>query len=192
MNKFIVVSYYTKGTGYQKEAAKLEASLMKYGIPYYIATIPNLGSWLKNTHFKGVFMKNILEKFFDVDIVWTDADSVFHSYPKLFDIIDCDIALHFRNWRPRPGELLIGTIYHRNNEKIRTLINNWIRFNKKNQMRRAQLNFESVFKQNKKNLDVFKLPIEYCCIFDDEKRSQIRPTVEHFQASRKYKNTVNR
>ena len=137
-------------------------------------------------------MKNILEKFFDIDIVWTDADSIFHSYPKLFDIIDCDIALHFRDWRPIPGELLIGTIYHRNNEKIRKLINDWIRFNRKNKMRRAQLNFESVFKRNKNGLNVFRLPMEYCCIFDDEKRSKIQPVIEHFQASRKYRHMVGR
>ena len=192
MNKFIVVSYYTKGTGYQKEAAKLEGSLMKYGIPYHIAAVPNLGSWLKNTHLKAVFMKNMLNKFFGVDVVWTDADSIFHSYPKLFDTIDCDIALHFRDWRPRPGELLIGTIYHRNNGKIRKLIGDWIRFNKHNKQLRAQLNFASVFKQNKKDLKVFKLPIEYCCIFDDEKRSKVKPVIEHFQASRKYRHAVER
>lgn len=192
MNKFIIVSYYTKKTGYQQEAVRLEQSLMKYGIPYHIAAVPNLGSWLKNTHLKAVFMKNILEKFYGVDIVWTDADSIFHSYPKLFDTIDCDIALHFRDWRPIPGELLIGTIYHRNNGKVRKLINDWIRFNRHNKLQRAQLNFESVFKQNKKDLKVVKLPIEYCCIFDDEKRSRIKPVIEHFQASRKYRQAVER
>ena len=192
MNKFIVVSYYTKKTGYQREAVRLEQSLMKHGIPYHIAAVPNLGSWLKNTHLKAVFMKNILEKFFGVDIVWTDADSIFHSYPKLFDTIDCDIALHFRNWRSNPNELLIGTIYHRNNEKVRNLINDWIRFNKKNPLRRAQLNFESVFKRHKKNLKYEALPMEYCCIFDDEKRKFCDPVIEHFQASRKYRQAVER
>lgn len=192
MNKFIVVSFYTKKTGYEKEILRLEKSMIEHAIPYHIEAVPNLGSWLKNTHFKAIFMKNILERFFNVDIVWTDADSMFHSYPTLFDTIDCDIAMHFRQWDPRPNELLIGTMYHRNNGKIRDLINDWILFNRANKMRRAQLNFESVFNRKKKNLNVFKLPIEYCCIFDDKNRSKVRPVVEHFQASRKYRHKVQR
>lgn len=164
--------------------------MIEHAIPYHIEAVPNLGSWLKNTHFKAIFMKNILEKFFNVDIVWTDADSIFHSYPTLFDTIDCDIAIHFRQWDPRPNELLIGTMYHRNNEKIRDLINEWILFNAKNRSRRAQLNFESIFHRRKKGLNVFKLPIEYCCIFDDKNRPNVRPVVEHFQASRKYRHRI--
>ena len=165
---------------------------MKYGIPYHIAAVPNLRSWLKNTHFKAIFMKNILEFFYGVDVVWTDADSIFHSYPKLFDTIDCDIALHFRDWRPRPGELLIGTIYHRNNGKIRKLIGDWIRFNRHNKQLRAQPNFASVFKQNKKDLKVFKLPIEYCCIFDSPERKEVKPVIEHYQASRMARRRENK
>lgn len=192
MNKFIVVSFYTKKTGYEKEVLRLEKSMIEHAIPYHIEAVPNLGSWLKNTHFKAIFMKNILERFYNVDIVWTDADSVFHKYPTLFDTINCDIAIHFRQWEPRPNELLIGTMYHRNNQKIRNLINQWIVFNAKNKSRRAQLNFESVFYKNKKKLKLVKLPIEYCCIFDDEKRSKVNPVVEHFQASRKYRDKVRK
>ena len=43
-----VVSYYTKNTPYEDEIKHLIASCEKFGIPYEIDGIPNLGSWEKN------------------------------------------------------------------------------------------------------------------------------------------------
>lgn len=122
MNKFIVVSYYTKGTPYQAEAAKLEGSLINHKAPYHIAAVPNLKSWGKNTHFKAIFIKNMLDQFFGVNIVFTDADSIFHCYPQMFAELDCDIAVHFRNWRHAQNELLSGTIYLANNKIVRRVV----------------------------------------------------------------------
>lgn len=191
MNKFIVVSYYTKGTGYQKEAVKLERSLMKYGIPYHIAAVPNLGSWLKNTHLKAVFIRNMLKEFVGVNIVFTDADSIFHTYPKLFENLDCDISLHFRNWKHNQNELLSGTIYLANNEKTRRLVNDWIRINRKNPMIWDQRNLQRALNRHKRNLSFLFLPMEYCCIFDDEKRKFCDPIIEHFQKSRQYRRIIS-
>lgn len=190
MNKFIVVSYYTKGTPYQKEAVKLENSLMKHGVPYHIAAVPNRGSWQKNTHFKAIFIKNMLKEFIGVNIVFTDADSIFYSYPKLFEDLDCDISIHFRNWEYGRDELLSGTIYLANNEKVRQLIDDWIRINKKNPAVWDQRNLQRAVNRRKHILSLLYLPMEYCCIFDDEKRKFCKPVIEHFQKSREYRRAI--
>ena len=190
MNKFIVVSYYTKGTPYQKEAVKLENSLMKHGIPYHIGAVPNRGSWQKNTHFKAIFIRNMLKEFIGVNIVFTDADSIFRTYPKLFEGLDCDIAVHFRNWKHGQNELLSGTIYLANNEKVCQLIDDWIRINRKNPIIWEQQNLQRAVNSRKHILSLSYLPMEYCCIFDDEKRKFCKPVIEHFQASRKYRHVI--
>lgn len=190
MNKFIVVSYYTRGTPYQKEAAKLEQSLMKHGVPYHIAAVPNLRSWQKNTHFKAVFIRNMLNEFFGVNIIFTDADSIFRTYPKLFENLDCDIALHFRNWKHGRDELLSGTIFLANNEKIRWFIQDWIAINRKDSMNWDQRNLQRALNRHKHKLKIFRLSMEYCCIFDDEKRKSCNPVIEHFQKSREYRRIV--
>ena len=187
MNKFIVVSYYTKGTPYQKEAVKLERSLMKHGIPYHIGAVPNRGSWQKNTHFKAIFIRNMLKEFISVNIVFTDADSIFHTYPKLFEDLDCDIAFHFRNWKYGHNELLSGTIFLANNKKIHQLVDDWIRINRKNPLIWEQKNLQRAVIRRKHILQMTNLPMEYCCIFDDEKRKFCDPVIEHFQKSRQYR-----
>lgn len=189
-NKFIVISYYTKGTPYQLEAAKLERSLIKHGIPYHIAAVPNLKSWQKNTHFKAIFIRNMLIEFIGVNVVFTDADSMFHCYPQLFAELECDIAIHFRNWRHGRNELLSGTIFLANNEKIRRLVNDWIHINKKNPGNWDQRNLQRAVHRHRHNLDLLNLPMEYCCVFDDEKRKFCDPVIEHFQKSRIHKRGI--
>ncbi len=188
MTDFIVCSYFTAKTGYEKEALTLEASLVLHKIePYYIQKISNLGNWYKNTHYKARFIRNCLDKFPDLSIVFTDADSMFRGYPQLFQDIKTDFACHYRNWAHRPGELLSGTLYFANNDKMRQVVNEWIAVNKNNQSKLEQRNLERVIRRNDHKISIHRLPVEYCCIFDDENRRRINPVVEHFQASRKYK-----
>ncbi|MFX0092101.1 MAG: hypothetical protein ACFFBD_10105 [Candidatus Hodarchaeota archaeon] len=120
---FKVVSYYTKNTPYKTDALKLEKSCVKHEIPYHIMEVPNQGTWQKNTHYKAVFVKMMLAKFNEDDIVFTDADSIFHSYPYLFDDMEGDIAVHLRNWIHARNELLSGTVYFKNTIKINKLVN---------------------------------------------------------------------
>lgn len=190
MNKFTVISFYTKGTDYGKEAMKLERSLMKLGIPYHIAAVPNLGSWQKNTHFKAIFIRNMMRELFNSDVVWTDADSIFRSYPKLFDELNCDFAAHFRNWRHGTNELLSGTLYFTNNAIARQLVNKWIVFNAKNPRVWEQRNLHRALIKMKDGLLFQQLPFEYCCIFDDKRRNMTQPVIEHFQKSREYKRRI--
>lgn len=188
--KWRVVSFYTESTPYENEARQLQRSLERNNIPYAIKEVKSLGSWKKNTHYKAIFIKEMLNQF-DSDVIWTDVDSVFHTYPDLFDSIDCDIAVHFRNWAHAKNELLSGTMYFTNNKNVRLLVDNWIRMNKKNQQRWDQQNLHYAIRNYKANLNIAKLPIEYCAIFDDPKRRKIKPVIEHFQKSRQYRRKIN-
>ncbi len=189
MTDFIVVSYFTAKTGYEKEVKTLEASLIHHKIePYHIERVSNMGNWQKNTLHKARFVLQMMEKFPDYSIVFTDADSIFHGYPMLFQNLDgADFACHFRNWQARQGELLSGTLYFSNTPKMRNVVKEWIGVNKNNQQKFEQRNLERVIRRNAHKINIYKLPIEYCCIFDDENRKQIKPMVEHFQASRRLK-----
>lgn len=188
MTDFIICSYYTAKTGYEEEALNLEASMVLHKIePYYIQRIGSLGNWQKNTLFKARFIRQMLDKFPKFSIVFTDADSVFHCYPDLFKNIQTDFACHFRNWHARVGELLSGTLYFANNGKMRKIVDEWIEVNKHNSDKMEQRNLERVIRRNSHKISIYKLPVEYCCIFDDMNRREIKPIIEHFQASRKYR-----
>lgn len=192
MIDFVVCSYFTARTGYEKEALTLEASLRLHKIePYHIQKISNLGNWYKNTHFKAKFIRQMFEKYPQFNIVFTDADSVFHAYPKLFGEINADFGCHFRNWFARQGELLSGTLFFKNNGKMMKIIDEWIEINKNNKNKLEQRNLERVIRRNDHKISIYKLPIEYCCIFDDEDRRQLNPVIEHFQASRKYRRKLS-
>lgn len=193
MTDFIVCSYFTAKTGYEGEAKTLETSLIHHKIdPYHIERISNMGNWQKNTLYKAKFIKQMMLKFPDYSIVFTDADSIFHSYPGLFANLDgADFACHFRDWHARQGELLSGTLYIANTPKMRRIVGEWIEVNKTNQQKFEQRNLERVIRRNGHKINIYKLPVEYCCIFDDENRRQIKAVVEHFQASRRLKRALS-
>ena len=89
---FIVVAFFTDNAIYNKHAHELLASLKEFKIPFDMKQIENQGSWQKNTQYKPTFIKEMLVKYPEHSIVYTDIDSVFKSYPILFENISKDIA----------------------------------------------------------------------------------------------------
>jgi len=175
-----IVSYYTDN--YEPEAKKLIASLQKFNLDHNVVRVDNFGSWGANTHFKPKF---ILEQLQGNDsVVWTDADSIIKQNPVLFDTLDCDIAFH----RFKGEELLSGTVYFKNNERVIKLLNTWIEVNSDNSKVWDQKNLDTAVSLNPE-LVVYNLPPEYCFIFDLSRLeyNNVTPVIEHFQASRKYK-----
>ena len=128
----MVVSYYTIGTFYMQYAQRLVASLKRYKILHHVTGVPNLRDWYKNTGYKPTFLAGCLKAFLDVDIVWVDCDAEFRSYPILFDTLDGDIAVHrferklYQPHSPCMPEVLSGTVYLRNNEKVRGIVDEWV------------------------------------------------------------------
>lgn len=201
MNKWKLCVYFTPN--YEKVYWQyLEPSLKKLQLNHYMRALThNLGGWKENTDYKPSFLLDCLEKF-DCDIVITDVDSVIHEYPILFDNIpqEYDIAVHNFSWETHYGrpndkdkfEILSGTMYLRNNEKVRRLVRKWKSLCFQHSWEQKAL--EQALKQI--DINVFNLPREYCYITSCPKyinNGKVaipldKPIIEHFQASRDFKN----
>lgn len=185
-SKFIVIAYYTGNTLYEDYAKELIQSLKLYDILYHVERIDDLGGWYKNIGHKPTFIKRMLLKFSDLNIVYVDCDARFFKYPKLFDELglDVNVAAHEfdrRNWGrgDNKTEVLSGTIFLRNNETTLKLVEKW--------EQECQANpwaFDQKLLENILAGDYYRLPGEYCKIFDTM-RSIRNPVIVHYQASRR-------
>lgn len=195
-NNFIVVSFYTKETGYEREATKLIEMLKRYGLDWHIEPIRNLGSWQANTYYKAEFLKKTMGRYPNQDIVWLDVDSVLHKYPVLFDTIDADLGVHFIDWerygRGRSSELDSAVMFIKNNDKMCYLIEAWIEENQRmiSSGSWEQRNLQEILTRHTE-INIVNLPAEYCKIFDLMALVK-NPVIEQMQVSRKYRAEVNK
>jgi len=188
--KFLVIGYFTKNTNYQNLANNLTQTLESLGLPYHLEAIEDLGSWEKNTHYKAYFIKQMLESQ-TKDLLYVDVDALFKQYPKLIDELDCDLAYRTEDFRWRSDEALSGTIFLKNNERVKEFVNRWIQLNEARPAERMkpetweQKNMQTAHREL--GVSYFNLPPEYTCIFDHTKAMfpNIQPVIEHYQESRK-------
>jgi hypothetical protein len=184
---FIVVAYYTLNTLYETKAEMLRRTLERHGIPHYIQGVDNLGDWFANTSYKPTFLKSMLAKFPECDIVYVDVDAEFTKYPSLFDTLGnqmkTDIAVYVFDRscynKSRGGtEVLSGTIYLKNTPGAKKIIEDW---EKRTQSHKSEWDQKSLEYILKGRFDL--LPGSYCKIFDrmDEIKN---PVIVHYQASR--------
>lgn len=190
--RWIVVSLFTSGTGYEQEAGKLRASLDALGIDHYVFAYPSVGSWRGNLNYKSASILEAFDRFPDKDIVFIDADAVVRSYPTRFDeLSECgvyDMAAHFfEQSRVERGELLSGTLWFANNDAARRLVREWDEYGRRNPGTRHQKCLQAVLKASGDRVRVYRLPLEYTCIFDHPARRGKEAVIEHFQASRRYR-----
>ena len=199
LQDLIVVGYYTLDTPYEEEAKNLLASLNKLGLNHDILGVKTLGNWQANTRFKAGFMLDMLIKWPNHRLLYVDCDAVVHSPPNLFKNYKCDIAVRWQDFRWRKNECLSGTIYMENNERTKRICELWRDVNIKegNQSTRMeQWNLDTVIDKMKAedpNFSYKNLPPEYTMIFDSMRGMypNIVPVIEHFQASRRFRNDVN-
>lgn len=187
----IVISYYTRDTGYEIEVKRLISSLRRFNLEYDIEGIENLGNWQKNTHYKASFIKKMLEKHKRA-VLFIDADAEIKQYPFFFNELDKDFACYFRDYSQFPRssrregkELLTGTLYFADTKAAHDLIDAWIKENEKNPNLWEQKNLERAF--NRQICQFTELSPQYCKIYD-LMRSVKNPIIEHYQASRRLKN----
>lgn len=192
MQGFIACAYYSAGSGYKAEAVRLQKSAILHRVPIDVIEAPNHGSWQSNTIYKARFIEEMLLKHRLLNILYVDADAIFHAYPLLFDRMSSDFALHYRDRPGRPLETLSGTLYVAQNDRALAFIKSWQQINAQNPAQWDQRNLHLALRQKDPALKISALPIEYCAIFDDHRRHSIRPVIEHFQASRRLKNTIRR
>lgn len=193
---FMVVSYFTKNTGYAREIQNLIRSAKQFNLPIDIEGVANLKDWQKNTHFKARVIRQMMDKHPDKSIIFVDADAVFKRDPMLFPIVDADIGICFRDYRRFPSagrkegkEFLSGTIYFANNEKTRNLVDQWIKLNSARSTVWEQKNLFHVIQSNIGKIKIFEFPATYCQIFDSM-RNAGSPVVQHMQASRKFRGSL--
>lgn len=200
MPNWIIASYYTINTGYEKEVEKLKESLRKLNLPYYIQPIKSQGSWVKNVHYHDQFILETMDLYPDKAIVSLDADVLVYKYPIYFDVLeesDNDLSIHLHYWKTRPvdqqWELQCGVMFFQNNWKARQFINACIARHKKNPQDRQQKNYKAVWEYWTKNrlIKWINLPPQYCKIFDLMRGVQ-DPIIEQFQASRRFRMEVDR
>ena len=186
----VIVSYYTKGTGYETEVQHLKTTLRRFNLENDVVGIPDKGSWHKNTYYKPQFILRMMNKHRDRSILYVDADAKMRMNPVLFNDFNYDFACHFHHARK---ELLSGTLYFGNTKGSRYLIRKWMEEDKLHpETNMPQKNLRTVFDREKNKIKWKALPVEYCMIFDTVLRYQVSPVVEHFQLSRKYKGSKSR
>lgn len=191
----IVVSHYTKRTGYEAEVEKLRKSLDRLDLTYYIEPINNRGSWRANSNYVSQNVLNALETFPDRDVLRVDADAIFHKHPAIFLDPDfaADVAAHVHNFPWRANELMGGTLFFRNKPSVRWFVRRWSVWclvtrseERPGDLLQELLNDDMVF-----GVTFAELPDTYCKIFDIMRHVQ-DPVIEHFQASRRFRRQINR
>ena len=189
---FIVTSFYTAGTGYEKEAKeRLIPSLEKFGIPYDIVGIASKGPWRRNIYEKAEIILNAMQRVgYGVAVVWLDADAETVSYPKLFNELKGDFAYHARGPSKR---LSSGTLFFKNNAAARLFVLGWrndlVAAAERQDRRTEQQILQHETLPKHKKLKIEHLPLSYSTIFD--KTQPDEPVViRHHQASRRLKKGV--
>ena len=123
---FVLVAYYTKGSIYEKSALELEASAAALGVNVRVYGLFDMGGWCENTNHKATFFLERMLEFPDMDIAYTDADSMVHRYPSLFDEPTADVIIRRQDFAWRKEEFLSGTFFMRNTETCRRIAESWI------------------------------------------------------------------
>lgn len=198
--KWVVISYYTKGTSYESEIKKLITSLRQHKLPYRIFSYEPIGSWRANLNYKSKTVVNALEAYPDKDVVFVDSDAIVREQPMLFDTLSeghkYDIAATFHKYSPQSGdadELLSGTLWFQNNEIGYSIARRWHKIALNQPFIRHQkclrLALEEMEKEGIK-FKLYRMPFEYTCIFDYVRAKSKKPVIEHFQASRRFRKEV--
>jgi len=198
---WIVVSFYTTGTGYEDVVRKLEASLVEHKLPYHLFPCEPEGTWRKNLNHKSRVILEAFDMYPDKDIVFIDADGIVRRYPVLFDQLSTDhaydMAAHFHPYKGtniNGGSLLSGTLWIQNSDRGKRLVSEWHKIAQDHPKVRHQHCLRlAVNELNRKGvgIKVYRMPREYTLIFDYYRgKNRPKPVIEHFQASRKLRREV--
>lgn len=185
----IVVSFFTLGTLYEKEAASLRASCEKVGLVYRIEGIKPFGKWHQHTCYKPIY---ILQKMLELkrSVLWVDADAEIVQKPPF--TFDCDIALRIFDAYPldHPSHFYTGTIYFDYNPHTLRFVQAWAKAAQKairvGELTVDQQLFGSLIM--KRNIRLYPLPSGYGAIFEEKLEKTF---IVQYQASRLYKKIID-
>lgn len=188
-----VVTFYTRNTPYEQEAQRLESSCRRFGIRFRSYATDSTGSWERNTQQKPQIIRQALDDTTE-DILWVDADGTIMNQPTLFRNYQPDIGYPQVDWSKHScgrndTETLSGTIYFRNNKKVKSFVDAWIASTKRHPTWVDQQSFSATLRKWRKKLHTEMLPEQYCQIFDTMADTG-EPIIEHYQASRRLRERV--
>jgi len=189
--EWIVISYYTVGTGYEAEIENLKRSLNLFQLPHHIEGIKSRGSWIANVHYNNELILKAFDMFPDKAIVSIDADAVIERYPALFDTLDCDFAAHFHRWKNSREELLCSTMYWQGNDTTRAFLAEVINRHKLYSQETQQPGMLATLRAWGGRIKFQSLPPQYARIFDLMESVKF-PVINQYQASRRFRKEVNR
>lgn len=196
----VIISFYTSKTPYQEEVKNLIASCEKYQIEHAIESIDSFGSWELNCSYKPFF---ILKKWNELKrpLLWIDADGVLVKKPVWQSAFEADVAVRINEDLPtnHPSRVISSTIFINHTPKAYELIKLWAKECQKellNEKRQNefwdQISLNEAILKNPMGAKVAAMPLSYAKIFDhpqDCLRVQ-EPVIEHYQASRRFKQLV--
>ena len=128
----MIISGYTINTDYEQEVKDLESDLKRFNLDYKLDGYESRGDWTKNTMVKAELIQRALNEFPSEDIIWLDADAIILKNPTFFHCLknmEFDICCHYLKTSYNPNELLSGTIVFRNNDIVKSLVNDWVNDN---------------------------------------------------------------
>lgn len=189
----LIVAHYTADTGYEREVKGLIRSLEALGLEHRIVRIRSLGTWRANSNYCAVSIREALHVC-KRDILRVDADAIFHKRPTIFEEedFDADIAAHVHDFRWHHNELLGGTLFFRYCPEVLRLIEDWVKlcfYGPRCKERNGDL-LQELIQSGEYPIRFGHLPATYCKIFDLMADVQ-DPVIEHFQASRRFKQQIN-
>ncbi|MCF7851835.1 MAG: hypothetical protein K9M07_01180 [Simkaniaceae bacterium] len=192
---FIIVSYYTKDTLYEREIQNLARSCQKIGLTIDITAFENQGNWNKNCHFKPFLILEKLKKY-QCPIIWLDADSYVHQYPVLFDESPSDFLVRIRDdvdFRHR-DKVLSGTVFVKYSPLGINLVETWCEESLKfNETQSDQECLRNAIEKLHLDTETISLPNNYCRIdiLDFNQIDSKDIVIEQFQASRLFMKIIN-
>jgi hypothetical protein len=197
MQQPIVISFYTVKTPYEEEVKKLIESCITFGIDADIEGITSVGSWEKNCALKSSFIRQQLDKW-NRPVLWVDADAAFLRKPDFADFADVDFAVRVNEFLPKTHEsrVVSNTIFVRNNALAISALEKWNELSM-NECHRADRAMEfwdqTALRDALEQFPALKfmpMPLKFAKIFDfdDLFISEKEIVIEHYQASRRFKN----
>lgn len=191
----IVINCYTIGTPYEKEAQGLRASLEKLGMESEIIGVPSLGNWERNCAFKAQFIQDTYMRL-DRPVLWVDADAVVHDFPRLLAGAEADFAIgKISGW-----QFASGTVYFNRTPLGQHLLKTWVDHCHQEPEIWDQIHLDRAWEEVAATQSLFTrwLPQSYVKIFDMPWETRLlaskddtrRAVIEHFQASRRFRDMV--
>lgn len=192
----IIVSYYTKNTGYEQEVENLIASCKKFDLESDIVGIESRGRWDANCCYKPRFLLEKLKEH-QAPLVWMDADAVFLKKPTLFQTLTCDMALRIIPHLPEdhPSKVITGTLFLQNRPALFEILKLWEAECAEMLKGEIEVWDQVALKRSLSkgpSLKLSSLPDPYYMIYDQPYFQKEKAVIAHYQASRLFKKEVNK